>query len=173
MKKLILLIILCTGGLMSQTASAQFTFRINIGTQPVWGPAGYDHVEYYYLPDIEAYYYVPKHQFIFFENGRWITRTSLPVRYRNYNMYDARKIVINDPRPYLRHNEYKSRYSSSNDHSNQQTIRDSRDSKYFVNKNHPEYNNWKNSQRNQKHQKNQNGQKNKKNQGHDNERGRK
>src|SRR3989339_76663 len=116
MKKLILLVVLCTSGLLSQTTYAQVTFRINIGSQPIWGPVGYDHVEYYYLPDIDAYYYVPRHQFIFFERGRWIIRTSLPVRYRNYDMYNARKIVINEPRPYLRHNEYKSRYGSSRDH---------------------------------------------------------
>jgi len=164
MKKLILLVILCTSGLLSQTTYAQVTFRINIGSQPIWGPAGYDHVEYYYLPDIDAYYYVPRHQYIFFERGRWIIRTSLPVRYRNYDLYNARKIVINEPRPYLRHNEYKSRYSSSRDHQNQQTIRDSRDSRYYVNKKHPEHNNWKNSQRNDKRQKTQ---KNQKNQGRD------
>lgn len=155
MKKLILLVILCTSGLLSQTTYAQVTFRINIGSQPIWGPAGYDHVEYYYLPDIDAYYYVPRHQYIFFERGRWIIRTSLPVRYRNYDLYNARKIVINEPRPYLRHNEYKSRYSSSRDHQNQQTIRDSRDSRYYVNKKHPEHNNWKNSQKNDKRQKDQ------------------
>jgi len=173
MKKLIFLVVFCASGLLSQTTSAQITFRINIGSQPLWGLAGYDHVEYYYLPEIEAYYYVPRHQFIFFEKGRWITRTSLPTRYRNFNMYNARKYVINDQRPYLRHNEYKSRFSKHDNHSNQQNIRDSRDSKYFSNRNHPEYNNWKNSQRNKKHQKSQKNQKDKRNQGHDNERGRK
>ena len=159
MKKLILLFVLCTSGLLCSTTSAQVTFRVNIGSQPIWGPVGYDHVEYYYLPEIEAYYYVPSRQFIFMENGRWLTRSSLPVRYRNFNMYNARKVVINEPKPYLRHNNYKVKYASSNVHSNPQAIRDSRDSRYFVNKHHPQYNSWKNSQKNQKSRKNQKNQK--------------
>lgn len=40
-------------------AKAQVSLNINIGSQPVWGPTGYDHVDYYYFPDIDAYYYVP------------------------------------------------------------------------------------------------------------------
>lgn len=155
MKKIILLAVLLTCGLLSQKAEAQVSFRFNIGVQPVWGPAGYDHVEYYYLPEIEAYYYVPTRQYIYLYNGRWITRSYLPQRYRNFDLYRTRKIVINEPKPYMRHNEMRSKYSNSRDHQNQQSIRDSRDSKYFQNRKHPEYNNWKRSQREQKNQKNQ------------------
>ena len=148
MKKLILLFVLCTSGLLCSTTSAQVTFRVNIGSQPIWGPVGYDHVEYYYLPEIEAYYYVPSRQFTFMENGRWLTRSSLPARYRNFDMYNARKVVVNEPKPYLHHNDYKVKYVSSNVHSNQQAIRDSRDSRYFVNKNHPEHSKWKDDRKN-------------------------
>ena len=59
-------------------ASAQ-TFSINIGTQPIWGPVGYDHVEYYYLPDIDAYYYVPQHQFVYLEGRQWRRSANLPL----------------------------------------------------------------------------------------------
>ena len=81
MKKLILFIAFCLTATMSQTANAQVTLRVNIATQPIWGPVGYDHVEYYYLPDIDSYYYVPDHKFIYLEGGRWISRSSLPQRY--------------------------------------------------------------------------------------------
>jgi hypothetical protein len=37
---------------------------------------------------------------------------------------------------------YREKYSSYKGRHDQQPIRDSRDSKYFVNKNHPEHNNW-------------------------------
>ena len=39
-------------GFAFQIVSAQVKvgFSVNIGTQPEWGPVGYDHVEYYYLP---------------------------------------------------------------------------------------------------------------------------
>lgn len=67
MRKLILLIVLCTCGLFSQPTTAQVSFRANISIQPIWGPVGYDHVEYYYLPEVEAYYYVPTHMYFFME----------------------------------------------------------------------------------------------------------
>jgi hypothetical protein len=158
MKKLILLFALCTSGLLCETIFAQVTFRINISSQPIWGPVGYDHVEYYYLPDIDAYYYVPRHKFIYVEDGRWITRSYLPPRYRDYDVYNARKVVINEPKPYLHHQDYRAKYASSNERSNQQSIRDSHESRYFVNKNHPEHSKWKADKRNQgRHQGQKNG----------------
>jgi hypothetical protein len=149
MKKLILLLAICAGGLLCETTFAQVTFRVNITSQPIWGPVGYDHVDYYYLPDIEAYYSVPRHRYIYMENGGWISRSSLPARYRNYDVYNSRKIVINESKPYLRHNEFKAKYVSSNERSNQQSIRDSHEPRYFENKNHPEHSKWKDYKKNQ------------------------
>jgi hypothetical protein len=57
------------GSMICTPASAQVRVNINIGSQPVWGPVGYDHVDYYYLPDIETYYYVPTRQFVYF--NKW------------------------------------------------------------------------------------------------------
>ena len=139
MKKLILLVVLCAVGLMSQPTFAQVSFRANISLQPLWGPVGYDHVEYYYLPDIEAYYYVPTHQFTYMENGNWVTRPYLSGRYRNYDLYGARKIVINEPRPYLRNSIYHSRYLSARGYTRPMMIRDSHDSRYWVINGHPDH----------------------------------
>jgi hypothetical protein len=139
MKKLMLLLVLCTCGLLSQPTSAQISFRANISLQPIWGPIGYDHVEYYYLPEIEAYYYVPTRTFTYMENGRWVSRPYLAGRYRNYDLFGARKIVINEPRPYLRHQQYRTRYISARGYTRPMLIRDSRDSKYYVISNHPEH----------------------------------
>jgi len=33
-------------------------------------------------------------------------------------MYNTRKVVINEPKPYLHHQDYKAKYASSNEHSN-------------------------------------------------------
>jgi hypothetical protein len=163
MKKLILLFLLCSGGLMIQTSSAQISIRAhiglpsiraNIGIQPVWGPVGYDHVDNYYLPDIETYYNVQSRQYTYKENGRWVNRTYLPARNRGYDLYKGRKVVVEGSRPYMRHNEYKVKYTNYNDPSNRGSIRDSRDSKYYINRNHPEYNNWRNRNRNRNNQNN-------------------
>ena len=142
MKKLFLFLIICAVGLMSEPATAQISFRVNLGLQPSWGPVGYDHVDYYYLPDIEAYYYVPTHRYYYQENGCWINRTYLPRRYRNYDMYHARKIVINGRSPYLRDNEYRERYQRSNDNYDQRSIRDSRRSGYGEYRDQPQRQQW-------------------------------
>lgn len=109
MKQIMLGILLLGSMLASNKAGAQV--NINIGLQPAWGPVGYQHVDYYYLPDIESYYYVPRRQFIYFNNGRWVHSAGLPVAYRSYNLYSGYKVVVNEPRPYLRHATYKVKYA--------------------------------------------------------------
>ncbi len=79
----------------------RINFQINVGDQPAWRLPGYDYVEYYFLPDIDCYYYVPQHQFVYLSNGRWVFSASLPVRYRDYDLYNGYKVVIN------RHNAYR------------------------------------------------------------------
>jgi hypothetical protein len=138
------LLLLISAVLLSSTAGAQV--RINLGfnveRQPVWGPTGYDHAEYYYLPDIEAYYNVPQHKYYYQERGRWIGRSTLPARYRNFDLYHSYKVVVNEPTPYRNHAIYRDKYASFKGRHDQEVIRDSRDS------NHPEHNNW---ARQQKH----------------------
>lgn len=82
-------------------AKAQLSLSINIGRQPAWGPTGYNHVDYYYLPDIESYYDVSTGQYIYQDGGQWIFANNLPPRYRGYDLYSGYKVVVNRPRPYL------------------------------------------------------------------------
>jgi len=137
---------------LASTLSAQVSLRINfnLDSQPAWGPTGYDEVEYYYIPSIEAYYSVSLHRFYFNERGRWRYSSNLPSRYRNFDLYNSYKVVVNEKSPWRNHNTYREKYSSYRDRHDQQPIRDSRDSKYFVNKNHPEHNNWIQQQKNDK-----------------------
>lgn len=130
--------------LVSSMLPAQVGVRLsfNVGTQPIWGPTGYDHVEFYYLPDIDAYYNVPQHRFFYNEQGRWISRSQLPARYHDYDLYHSYKVVVNEQEPYQNDKMYRDKYSSYKGRHDQQPIRDSRDSKYYVIKNHPEHNNW-------------------------------
>jgi hypothetical protein len=139
MKRLLSILLLITGiSLTNQQASAQVSVSVNIGTQPLWGPVGYDVVEYYYLPDVEAYYYVPRRQFVYLSGGNWIFATSLPARYRTYDLYTGYKVVINEPRPYVHFTDHKVKYAKyKGARSKQVVIRDSRDPKYYVVKGHP------------------------------------
>jgi hypothetical protein len=141
MKKLFLFAAVLMVSLFSiNNAKAQVSLNINIGSQPVWGPVGYNHVDYYYFPDIDAYYNVPSAQYIYSNGGRWVRGSSLPARYRNFDLYRAYKVVINEPKPYLRNNIYVTKYSKYKNYGGRQgIIRDSRDTKYYVVKGHPNY----------------------------------
>lgn len=93
---------------------AQVALNVNIGSPPPWGPAGYNEVRYYYLPDVEAYYDVQSSQFIYYNRGAWIHRKYLPAQYRSYNLYDGYKVVMTDYRgnsPYIHFTEYKTKYA--------------------------------------------------------------
>ena len=108
------MVLVASAAAIYQPAKAQVSLQINIGSQPNWGPRGYDHVDYYYLPEVESYYYVPTKQFVYLERNKWVHRKSLPARYRNYDLYQGRKIVINEQRPYLQHHVYQSNYARQN-----------------------------------------------------------
>ena len=82
--------------MVANATQAQVSINVNIGTPPAWGPAGYSQMEYYYLPDIEAYYDVRASQFIYFGGGKWVRTTYLPRQYRNYDLYGGYKVVLTD-----------------------------------------------------------------------------
>lgn len=130
MKKIILTTAIFLSALSFQAAKAQISFNINIGSQPEWGPVGYDHADYYYMPDIDAYYDVPAHQYVYYDNNAWIRRSSLPARYNNYNVYNGYKVVINERTPWVRNNVIRAKYAGYRGHAGQTIIRDSRDAKY-------------------------------------------
>jgi hypothetical protein len=131
----------------SLQAQVGLQFNFNVDRQPAWGPTGYDHVEYYYFPAIEAYYNVPQQRFIYKQGRRWVVAAHLPPRYSGFDVYHAYKVVVNEPRPYRNHRDYRDRYASYRDRHDQQVIRDSRDAKYFVSREHPEHDAWERRQR--------------------------
>lgn len=97
----------------SSTLQAQVSVNVNIGTAPSWGPVGYSNVDYYYLPDVEAYYDIRATQFIYFGGGRWIRSRYLPNQYRNYDLHNGYKVVLNDyhgSRPYNNFRNHKIKY---------------------------------------------------------------
>ncbi|MBW8685964.1 hypothetical protein [Chitinophaga rhizophila] len=142
MKKIMLLLIAVTG--FTATSMAQINVSINIGRQPVWGPVGYDHVDYYYLPDVECYYSVPERVYIYRNGNSWARSRALPRRYANFDVYHAHKVVINGvDRPYLMHDRYRKEYYGYRNKHDQMAIRDSREAKYYVNRYHPKHDEWK------------------------------
>ncbi len=131
MKKLIVVFLTGFIAYSAAPAKAQININVNLGSQPEWGPAGYTRADYYYLPDIETYYYVPKRQFIYRENNKWLFMSALPSRYYGYNLNTGYKVVINSPKPYQHYNSHKVKYAKYKDYKGKQlSIKNSHDSKY-------------------------------------------
>ena len=111
--------------LLAGATQAQISVRFNIGSPPEWGPAGYSNVRYYYLPDVQAYYDVDNSMFIYFEGRSWIHRSYLPLRYRDYDLYNGYKVVLNDYRgntPYAQFSQHRRLYSNGYHKEPQRTI---------------------------------------------------
>ncbi|WP_300568546.1 hypothetical protein [Flavobacterium sp.] len=99
--------------LVCSLTQAQVSVNVSIGNPPPWGPAGYTEVEYYYIPDIESYYDVRNEQFIYYQGGTWVRASSLPRQYRDYDLYDGYKVVLNDyhgSTPYVHFSDHKVKY---------------------------------------------------------------
>jgi hypothetical protein len=97
----------------SSAIHAQVSVNVNLGSPPAWGPSGYSNVDYYYLPDVEAYYDIRATQFIYLNGGTWTRSRYLPGQYRNYNLYNGYKVVLNDyhgSRPYSNFKSHKVKY---------------------------------------------------------------
>ena len=125
MKKFLLATCISFTFLFINKAEAQVSvgLKINIGNQPCWGPTGYDRAEFYYLPDIECYYNVVKHRFIYQRDGRWIFSETLPPMYSSFNLNSGYKVVLNgDPKPYLHFEEHRVQYVRYKNYEQRQPI---------------------------------------------------
>lgn len=110
---------------LTGVAQAQVSLDINIGSAPQWGLQGYDEAQYYYLPDVEAYYDIPSAKFIYNENGSWVNRSQLPRKYRNYDLYSGYKVVMSDyhgKTPYTYYPEHRKKYAKGYRGNSQNTI---------------------------------------------------
>jgi len=132
MKKIIFTAIIVISCMSIKFADAQVSVGVglNISSQPDWGPTGYNNASYYYIPDVGAYYDVNAHEYIYMENNAWVHRGYLPPRYRNYDLYGGYKVVINDRDPWMRDNDYRSRYAGYRGRHDQEMIRNSHDARY-------------------------------------------
>ncbi len=109
----------------TSTIYAQVSVNVNLGTPPLWGPVGYSQVEYYYLPDVQAYYDIGATQFIYLNNGIWMRTHNLPIKYKSYDLYNGYKVVLNDyhgTRPYTYYNDHKVKYYKGYNKGHQRTI---------------------------------------------------
>jgi hypothetical protein len=128
MKKLAIILAVGAAGLLNvKPANAQIGLHLNlhfgnVGARVVVAPPvqyvdnnAYDNDDdYYYLPDVEAYYDVAQQCYYYNDGQQWIHAAYLPGQYRNYDWRNARRYEVHAQRPYLRHDEYRSRFGGFN-----------------------------------------------------------
>ena len=81
---------------------------------PQWAPAYQNpsQVQYYYMPDIETYYDVWNHQYVYMANGNWIMTPGLPPMYESYDLYGGHVVILDYHvhEPWRHHDLYSSHY---------------------------------------------------------------
>ncbi|WP_129020923.1 hypothetical protein [Edaphocola flava] len=143
MKKVMMILAIAFSLIGTTTTQAQAKLQVNIGNQPGWGPTGYDHVDFYYLPELNCYYDVIRGQFIVLTNNAWIYSNTVPSRYRGIDLYRTYKVVVNNPRPYQYNASHIRQYARYKTDHTQVVIRNSKEYKYYQSAGHPNHNQWK------------------------------
>jgi hypothetical protein len=85
------------------------------------------------MPDIDAYYDVPNHQYVYYDNNVWVHNRALPPRFGNFDRYHSYKVVVNQRNPWEHHDQIRGRYTNYRGRHDQAVIRDTHDARY---KNH-------------------------------------
>lgn len=155
MKRFFLMVSMIAAGALMQPAAAQVRIHVNIDLQPSWGPAGYDYAEYYYLPAMDMYYFIPSREYIYLHRGRWVRTTYVPVHYRHVDFYRTYKVVINDRDPFRYHHRHRTQYARYRHHYDQPVWRDVRSRN--------DRNEWNNNRRNDREWNNRNDRNNNRN----------
>ncbi|HWZ13747.1 MAG TPA: hypothetical protein VNW95_00815 [Mucilaginibacter sp.] len=128
MKKLTILSAIALSGLIYSTANAQIGIHVgfHFGT-PVYTPQRVvvqepvytepsaevynSDDDYYYLPDVDAYYSVSEQCYYYNDGENWIAAAYLPGAYRDYDWRSERRYEVRAPRPYMHDDVYRSRYN--------------------------------------------------------------
>lgn len=127
MKRLAIISAIVLSGIFYNTASAQVRLHLGIhfgvphvyvpprvavvASTPVYNDAvNYaDDDDYYYLPDVGAYYSVPE-QCYYYNNGEaWVSAAYLPG-YRDFDWRSARRFEVRADRPYMHDDFYRARF---------------------------------------------------------------
>jgi hypothetical protein len=131
MKKLIITSAIALSGLIYNTANAQIGIHLGLhfGPRPVvyeparvvvaqpaqyCEPANYDgNEDYYYLPEVDAYYSIPDQCYYYNDGGQWVSAAYLPGTYRDFDWRTARRFEVRAPRPFMHDDYYRTRYNGA------------------------------------------------------------
>jgi hypothetical protein len=122
MKKIALVSAIALGSLFYNKANAQILqIGLRLGghhpvveaslAAPVAAVSYSNADDYYYLPDVDAYYCVPERVYYYNNGYNWVSAASLPGEYSNYDWRAARHYEVRAARPFLRADFYRDRYN--------------------------------------------------------------
>ena len=130
MKKLAILSAIALSGLIYNTANAQIRVNFGLHIRPIYAryhapvvveqPVYQEPVQayddsndddYYYLPDVDAYYNVSAGCYYYNDGYNWVSAAYLPGAYRNYDWRSARRYEVREHRPFARADFYRSRFN--------------------------------------------------------------
>jgi hypothetical protein len=103
--------------LFTLQSNAQVSVSLNIGSRPTWcNHYEEDEADYYYLPEIEAYYDVRSSVYIYIGPRGWIRSVYLPEYCHNYDVNHGYRVAIDyrGRSPYTYFNNHRERYYRKN-----------------------------------------------------------
>ncbi len=124
MKKLFYAALFFGGLFFIKTAEAQVNVSLNIGLQPSWGPVGYEHARFYYMPEFDMYYDVSNRYYTYYDGRNWVSHKNIPRKFRGRDFHRTYKVVVNESRPWRNHRQYYDRYHGYSRNYSQVSIRD-------------------------------------------------
>ena len=83
-------------------AQAQVRVGVQLGA-PVWGPPVGPNMQYYYIPELDAYYDLYNQSYLFFDGYNWVSSYALPPAYAGLNPYQFHPVPLAyvGPQPWL------------------------------------------------------------------------
>jgi hypothetical protein len=120
-------------------SNAQLSVNISLGNQPHQHNDYYydDNVDYYFLPEIQAYFDNRTGVYVYFNAGSWVRSRYLPDYCRNYDINRGERIPIsykgNSPHDYFY--SHKKRYcynESRRDYDNERDNNDRRENQRYA-----------------------------------------
>ena len=107
---------------LQSKAQISVSINVNSGSTRVYEPAprhvhsNYCHheevVEYYYYPEIEAYFDIQSSVYIYYDSNGWVRSRYLPRHCDDYNVNRGYRVVLDyhGQRPYNHFQEHKAKY---------------------------------------------------------------
>ena len=97
---------------LTSVYSTSLQAQVRQYTNPVWAPAYYSGVRYYYIPDIETFYDLTNQDFVYLDDGQWQFSDGLPPMYSGFDLYNAYVVALdlNVFQPWMHFHLYVSNY---------------------------------------------------------------